>query len=293
MISEACQITKDEHFEQLQFHSIINTVSKERCPDAFPLHWHKDVELLALPEDAAKDSFGHIRLNQDDYILHPGDILLIWPGELHEIIDNKQKALIALQFSLSVLTEIQDFVIYSNSFRKQHLLAYQLSPELNQMIFFSLNQIMHLAIDSKSQFRNVEMLIALYEVFITLGNDLHEKSAIAEAQQNGTDKMQLAREYIQEKCNTNITLETVAEYVGFSPCYFSRSFKNATTYSFVEYLMRQRVKRMQMLLTNSELSITEAANQAGFKSISTLNRIFKQYSGCSPSEYRKYYYANI
>ena len=95
--------------------------------------------------------------------------------------------------------------------------------------------------------------------------------------------------YIQEHCEEPLTLDSIANYVGFSPCYFSRYFKKVTSYNFVEYLMMQRVKRMQMLLTNNSLSITDAAYQAGFKSISTLNRVFRQYSGCSPSEYRKYY----
>ncbi|MDE6517850.1 MAG: helix-turn-helix domain-containing protein, partial [Acetatifactor sp.] len=33
-------------------------------------------------------------------------------------------------------------------------------------------------------------------------------------------------------------------------------------------------------------SITEVALQAGFASISTFNRLFKQYKNCTPSEYR-------
>ena len=210
-----------------------------------------------------------------------------------EVVDNQEHTLIALQFPYTVLSEIKDFAIYSNSFRKHHLLQYNKNPEINQTMFFAINQIMELSNSNQKQFRNVEMLISLYEMFISFGNYIHDCEEIADAQKDGTDKMQCACLYIQENCEWNLTLERVSEHVGFSTCYFSRCFKKATGYSFVEYLMMQRVKRMQMLLTNPELSITDAAYQAGFKSISTLNRIFKQYSGCSPSEYRKYYNASM
>lgn len=282
-----------ENYESMRFESIINTIYKESYPDHFPMHWHKYVEIISIPEDASENESGMVRLNQKLYELHSGDILFIWPGELHEVVDNQEHTLIALQFPYTVLSEIKDFAIYSNSFRKHHLLQYNKNPEINQTMFFAINQIMELSNSNQKQFRNVEMLISLYEMFISFGNYIHDCEEIADAQKDGTDKMQCACQYIQENCEWNLTLERVSEHVGFSTCYFSRCFKKATGYSFVEYLMMQRVKRMQMLLTNPKLSITDAAYQAGFKSISTLNRIFKQYSGCSPSEYRKYYNASM
>lgn len=285
-------MNRNNNYEQIRFDKIINTVSQKQYPESFPMHWHKYAEIIVVPEDAGEEVQAVIRLNQKLYQLHGGDILLIWPGELHEVTDNRKKNIAALQFPLTLLSEIQDFVLYSNLFRAHHLLMFQKTPELNQMMLFSISQIFRLVMDGDRQFPNVEMLISFYEMFLTFGNYLHERMELLNSQKDGADKMQLACAYIQENCESNITLEKVAEQVGFSACYFSRCFKKVIGYSFVEYLMMQRVKRMNILLTNPELSITDAAYQAGFKSISSLNRIFKQYSGCSPSEYRKYYNVN-
>ncbi len=286
----------DEKYEDLQFDSSINTVYRENCPACFPTHWHKYVELIAIPEDAGEIGYGVITINQQRFEMHAGDIILIWPGELHEIIENRESSMIALQFSITVFNEMKDFVRYLSLYKSCHFLSFQNVTSLNQSMFFSLKQIFRLSRE-ESRFRNVEMLICLYEMFILLGNDLGEKLETVEntdpSKEKTIDKIQKVCQYIQDNSDSDISLETAAKAIGFSPCYLSRSFKKATTYSFVEYLMMQRVKHMQMLLSDGKLSITDAAYQAGFRSISTLNRVFKQYSGCSPSEYKKYYKASV
>ena len=93
----------------MRFESIINTIYKESYPDHFPMHWHKYVEIISIPEDASENESGMVRLNQKLYELHSGDILFIWPGELHEVVDNQEHTLIALQFPYTVLSEIKDF----------------------------------------------------------------------------------------------------------------------------------------------------------------------------------------
>jgi AraC-like DNA-binding protein len=51
-----------------------------------------------------------------------------------------------------------------------------------------------------------------------------------------------------------------------------------------------RVKRAENLLLNPERSITEIALDAGFESIATFNRAFKEIKHCTPSEYKNLYY---
>ena len=104
------------------------------------------------------------------------------------------------------------------------------------------------------------------------------------------EKIQGACSYIQENCDQDLSLDEVSRLCGFSSYYFSRCFKRVTTVNFVEYLATQRIKRVQLLLIDTDLSITEVAYQAGFKSLSTFNRVFRQFNGCSPSEYKKYYH---
>jgi len=286
-------VTKEENFEQLSFDSVINTVDSSDYPKTFPKHWHRYVELIAIPEKSGDELCGIIQVNQDTYELFPGDLLFVWPGELHEVVSNEHSAMAALQFPITELTQRKDFARYVNFYKRHHHLSAKEFPELTQNMMFSMQQILEVGKEKEKPFQNIEMLIRLYEMMIELGTyikvNLESLETIEHRDDQMLDKIHAACDYIQENCESNLTLEKVAEQIGFSACYFSRSFKRVTGYHFVEYLLIQRVKRLQILLADDELSITEAAYQAGFKSLSTLNRVFKQYCGCAPREYKKLY----
>lgn len=53
-----------------------------------------------------------------------------------------------------------------------------------------------------------------------------------------------------------------------------------------EFVNRQRMERAKLLLTTSELTITEIAAVVGIKSIHYFSRIFKKFFGVSPREFR-------
>lgn len=92
--------------------------------------------------------------------------------------------------------------------------------------------------------------------------------------------------YIEEHYREELDLNTLAEFVGFSKYHFLRLFKQYTGTTLGEYMVLYRIRVAEKLLCNPNLSIADIAVQSGFSSISTFNRLFKQYKKCSPSEYR-------
>lgn len=282
---------KDNHFENLHFIRSVNTIAS--IPPSYPLHWHKYIEILALPQDNAIQKPAIIQIHQTTYQLHAGDLIMIWPGELHEIIENSSNRLFGIQFTPTVFNELSDFAPYTNHFRNFHLISHFENVTLSETLLTYVQHILELQ-DTNETFHNVESYICLLEFFMYFGKYIDQTSlndvSLKITNKNQTiKKINQACTYISENCEQEISLEKTAELFGFSSCYFSRAFKKTTDYNFVEYLMLQRVKRAQTLLTDDDIAITEIAYLSGFKSISTFNRVFKQLRGCSPSEYRKYY----
>lgn len=280
-------------FEDLQFSYNCNTINTDFFPTKFELHWHKYIEIAALPENATIEHLPVLRINQTIYELHPGDVLFMWPGELHEILENQDKQLIGVQFSSTLFHTLPDFSPYLNFFRTFHLIRQEETPELAQNMQIYLNHM--LAVEKiENPFCGVEILIHLCEMFIEFGTHINhtllkDTISLTNRASSSLEKINLACRYIAENCNQPLTLNTVADYIGFSTCYFSRIFKQATKYNFAEYLTLQRVRRAEVLLSDSSLAITEISFQSGFRSISTFNRSFREIRGCSPSEYRHYY----
>ncbi len=93
--------------------------------------------------------------------------------------------------------------------------------------------------------------------------------------------------YMENNCRKPLTLSMVAGHLGFSESYCSRYIKKTVGLSFVSYLNALRVNCAERLLISTSCSITEIAGQAGFISIQTFNRVFRQIVGVSPREYRQ------
>lgn len=278
-------------FEDLRLARTINTIGP--FPYSFHMHWHKHVEVIALPSDAKITKNPIITINQKEYIMEPGDIIFIWAGELHEITANPDKLIFGIQFAATIFNELPDFAKFLHFFRSIHHLHYACSQELCDKIAIHMKHVFDIQTKGGT-FCGVESLICIYELFMGFGsfvekNHFTSKNKDTIINISTSDKIMETCDYIANNCEQELTLESVSDFAGFSQYYFSRIFKQNTGYNFVEYLILQRVKRAQTLLADSDMSITEISYQAGFKSISTFNRVFRQYRGCSPSKYRNYY----
>src|SRR5205814_3191883 len=95
-----------------------------------------------------------------------------------------------------------------------------------------------------------------------------------------------ARNFIHAHASEELSLGKVARAANTSANYFSEKFKEATGTNFVEYVARARYEKATALLREGNLRISEIAFACGFQSLSQFNRIFKKFSGKSPTDYR-------
>ncbi|MDF2714384.1 MAG: two component transcriptional regulator, AraC family, partial [Paenibacillus sp.] len=98
--------------------------------------------------------------------------------------------------------------------------------------------------------------------------------------------IQKAKSYIQEKFNQDLSLEDVADHVYLSPVYFSRLFKKQTGRNFTDYVTEIRIARAMEYLREPQYKVYEISTIIGYKSTKYFFKLFKQYAGCTPTEYR-------
>lgn len=98
------------------------------------------------------------------------------------------------------------------------------------------------------------------------------------------------KEIIQDQIDTNLTLslKEVSQSLNVHPTYLSREFsKYFDDLSFGDYIRKLRIEKAIQLLDDPDHTLAEIAYLTGFSDQSHFNRIFKKYTGKSPSEYRK------
>lgn len=93
-------------------------------------------------------------------------------------------------------------------------------------------------------------------------------------------------DYIAAHYHEPIRVEQAAALSGYSVYHFSRCFREYTGFSFHRYLNRYRVEKAVLLLADRSTPVTRIAEQAGFESIKTFNRVFRQETGESPTSFR-------
>lgn len=101
-----------------------------------------------------------------------------------------------------------------------------------------------------------------------------------------------AVEYIHQSFASPLSVRMLAQRAGLCVSAFSRRFFDETGVTPGAYLLRVRLKNAKKLLTGSEYSITQIAQQCAFSSAAHLSSSFKKRYGCTPSAYRSLY-ANL
>lgn len=93
--------------------------------------------------------------------------------------------------------------------------------------------------------------------------------------------------YVNASFRESLRLEALAAHFYISPHYLSRKFRQATGFTFTDYLALVRVKEAQRLLRDTPLKIAEVAAAAGFPDFSQFGKTFRKVARLSPRDYRK------
>lgn len=114
-------------------------------------------------------------------------------------------------------------------------------------------------------------------------------AALLEEGEIGEDYINKALHYMNVEYVNDITIQQVAEMVNLDRSYFSTLFKAEMGISPQKYLIHLRLKKAAELLTVYGESPTMAGISVGYPDLYHFSKIFKQYFGCSPREYRSRY----
>jgi len=96
-----------------------------------------------------------------------------------------------------------------------------------------------------------------------------------------------AEKYVAENfCDPNISLISVAKYVGLSSAHFSTVFSQTLGRSFINYLTAMRIDRAKELLATTTMKLSTIAMEIGYNEPNYFSHVFRKLEGITPKEYR-------
>jgi len=93
--------------------------------------------------------------------------------------------------------------------------------------------------------------------------------------------------YVKEHLGEKLTVTEVAEASGISYNHLKTVFQKDMNMPLVEYINRQRVRRVEHLITTGEHTLEEAGAAVGIHDPKYLSRLFRRYTGMTATEYRR------
>ena len=231
------------------------------------LHWHENLELIYCIEGE-----GLATVDAQNSPMKKGTLTIVNSSRLHQFTTKNSVTYYCLIIS-------SDFLKDSGLDLDEYEFCENIADENVFEFFETIN---------KEYFGNEKgREIALRAQILSLMTYLFRNYLRPVQSEKFDDTVKTAMKYIRKHYKERITLEDVANAVGFSKFYFARRFKTHTKATVNEYICQVRCNEAEILLKNSNWSVSEIATECGFEDVSYFTKVFKKETGVLPSQIKK------
>ena len=229
---------------------------------SYPAHLHGCFEVSFCVSGAVA-----VTLAGQSITLCAGQAVLIPPNTVHSYHTRASSGYYTILFSRSLLPD------FSALFSRKRPARYQFTvdTQLNR-------QILEFYGSQRTLFGGKSLLYRTAEAFL-------RENSFSETDSMDDDLTTRILSYIQENLCAEITLQDVADHLGYSYFYISKRIRQGMGMPFTELLAQFRIAKAKMLLDSGKFTVSQAALASGFGSIRTFNRIFHDLAGMTPSQY--------
>ncbi len=239
-------------------------------------HRHQYWELILFTRGS-----GNHTINEKPVRFTAGDIALLAPTDVHEILADKGTTIdcFSVAFSYHIYNkQLEDVCRFRN---------FPVLASLRAADYLRAQRMMETL---KEEFENhhrpgsiIFSINIIEQLIILLRRNL---SDYRRRQQNDPSKSVKMLLYIQQHFAENITAEKVAEEMNYSPKYFSAVFSREFGVPFQDYLKTLRLNYAYHLIKNTDKPIIDICYDSGFRSPTYFSKAFKQFFGTPPSAMR-------
>ena len=159
-------------------------------------------------------------------------------------------------------------------------------------------QVLNVVVDVVSLLSSLLVLIQGYRygiLYPTASTNALKSTVQLNTQSNDSDQKRFSRieKLILEESlylDGALTIAKVSQKTGINQKYISRAVNSIKGVSFTQYINALRIEHLTEKLNDkaySSYSIEALANESGFNTISSFNRVFKSIYGVTPSQYRQ------
>jgi len=246
-------------------------------------HWHPCLEIIYI-----HSGYGLVVVDNQQYTAKPGRLFIFPPFRLHKVqITGSEKhpyvrTIIHIDHT-RILNALESFARHCKHFRyissessPSH--AYDLSDKtlFLETIFKQFEEA-----NPTPDYPISEVMLLTMQLMNCLpaADESFRKKDVTLSTQ--------VMDWIERHYSQHLSLEILADNLGFSPGYISKIFKAQTGGTIQEYILCRRIKQGCDLLQTTQLSISEIAESVGFNDVTYFITRFKKLMKYTPLQYKK------
>ena len=229
----------------------------------FVAHMHRHPELIFVED-------GNISIQTDGQTetVHAGEFALILPNRVHAYSTPDHSSVYVCIFSESYIPHFSREIRGKQATSARFLVRDSITDFVRQELFLT---------DRVPDLYNMKATL-----YALMGEYLKQTTLIPGTGKDTQLLDQIIR-YIDQNYMDNISLQSMAQALGYEQHYLSRYFHSYIPMHFSQFVNWYRVDTATQLLRNTDLSITEIAARSGFQSIRSFNRVYLELTGVTPS----------
>lgn len=252
-------------------------------------HWHSELEIIFVHSGSAS-----YYINQDKFQSQAGSIFFIQPSAMHAIhpIGNNEETSTRLKIHLDNLGR-QIIEPFSQRYiQPLHSGHFYLTPciqptdkaytEIKECL-----QSLYSIIQEEGIYFDIMIKAKLHELLYLLFKHRYVNRHYTDDTYQKYQKLKELIRFLQEHYAEKINIDLLAQKFGYSRNHFMSIFKQHTGSSCVNFLLQLRLNKACEALIQSNLSISEIAQNVGFENLSNFNRQFKKRYNMTPLQFRR------
>lgn len=258
------------------------------------LHSHEYLEFFYVLEGEY-----HQKILETEYIFHPGEFCLIDKNCLHqEILDENECTIVFFGITNAMFTSISDNHTAPEDIASFLHMALLEQKALQQLLTFRPRET-HVIQDMEDTLRSVLYELSRHDiatpiicsglmtrVFQMLGSQYEFSLSKKQRQRMNVILFNQLTDFIKLHLN-HISIQMLTQEFHFYEDYFNRLLKVQTGMTYIEYLQMLRLERAELLLTETNNTIEQIAEEVGYHNKGYFYRIFIERNNCTPAQYRK------
>lgn len=119
-----------------------------------------------------------------------------------------------------------------------------------------------------------------------------EEAARARHIQRDNERIRIMMGFIQANFTEELTLTQIADSAMISPSECLRCFHNTIGLTPIQYTNYYRIQRAARAILETDQKIAEIGSDCGFQEMSYFAKVFRQFMGVTPSQYRRQHAPN-